>query len=139
MSEQLAFIRKKGGGGYTPTETTLWTNNSPTSAFTSQTLTLSDDINNYDYLKIRYAFSISVQADVNCNEIIIPVSEFKKSLNPSSANAIIGICGASSTTRYTRFVFYATDTSITVGSAITSGSSTTNNNAVIPLHVKGIK
>lgn len=140
MSETLCTLRTKGGGGGAKiVETVLWTNSAPTSAFTSQTVTLSDDMNNYDYLKIRYAFSTSAQADANCNEIVMPIAEFKKSLNSSTANALDSISGASSTTRYTRFVFYASDTGVLIGSSITSGSSTQNNNACIPLAIIGIK
>ena len=43
-----------GGGGGMLEETVLWTNPSPTSDFAAQTVTLSDSISNYDYIKFEY-------------------------------------------------------------------------------------
>ena len=137
MAEQLAFMRKAGGGGKY-TETSLWTNPSPTSGFTSQTVTLSESMDNYKYLKIKYAFSTSLYADANCNEIVIPVADFKKSLSAANGNALIVVGGSSTTTLYTRFVFYPSDTGVQFGHSVQFQTSTTNNNTCIPLEILGL-
>jgi hypothetical protein len=51
----------KGGGG-SETETVLWENSSPTSAFAAKTVTLSDSLENYDKLRI-YAIRTTATSD----------------------------------------------------------------------------
>jgi hypothetical protein len=51
----------KGGGG-SETETVLWENSSPTSAFAAKTVTLSDSLENYDKLRI-YAIRTTSTSD----------------------------------------------------------------------------
>jgi hypothetical protein len=51
----------KGGGG-SETETVLWENSSPTSAFAAKTVTLSDSLENYDKLRI-YAIRTTGTSD----------------------------------------------------------------------------
>ena len=50
----MGFYRCGSGGGGTLKETVLWTNGSPTASFAPQDVTLSDDIDNYDFLKIEF-------------------------------------------------------------------------------------
>ena len=60
-------IVKMGGAGYLyatqegSSETTLWTNSSPTSNFNSQSVSLSDDYTNYK--KIRFYYRVSTSDD----------------------------------------------------------------------------
>lgn len=57
-------VRTEGtgsGGGGTSYMETLWSNNSPASTFAEQTITLSDNMTNYDLLLIDYIFSTSAQ------------------------------------------------------------------------------
>lgn len=52
MSEVLAQLEKKGGGGLD--KTVLWSLPSSQTTFGDETLTLSDDINNYSYIGFHY-------------------------------------------------------------------------------------
>ena len=61
------------GGGGTLSETVLWTNPSPTAAFDGQTLSLSDSLSNYDYVKIDYRASTTNATE---SSMIIPISSF---------------------------------------------------------------
>ena len=50
MSEQLASLH---GKGVSIKRTTLWTNPSPSATFAAQSITLSDDMSNYDEIEIK--------------------------------------------------------------------------------------
>ena len=57
----MAYFRSGtgGGGGGSETETTLWTNPSPASAFSAQTITLSNAYTNYKRLRFYFRKSTS--------------------------------------------------------------------------------
>ena len=76
MAEKLASLKKKGGGGNTPasTETVLWTNNSPTSTFANQTVTLSDNISDYDYLCFEYRSTTGSSAKTS--KVFVKTTDF---------------------------------------------------------------
>jgi hypothetical protein len=130
-----------GSGGATPTETVLWTNPSPTAAnFGKQSVTLSDDINNYDYIAVEYNYSKSSTIDTEKSKSIMSVEDFKKSGQSSVPrnSMAIGIINASNA-GHTREVMYITDTSVQFSACyIMNGSTQANSNAV-PLQIIGIK
>lgn len=144
MAEKLCSLKKIGGGGGSLTETVLWTNASPTSTFAAQVVTLSDDMNNYTYLKFEYRHSTT---DSNLYEIIVPVDLYKTSLTPDSGNtthyiptisAMVGGQYAFSNI-YARAIPYKTDTSIEVTSVRSlSGVSPALTN-IIPTRIIGMK
>ena len=143
MSEKLCTLRTKGGGGgATYTETVLWTNPSSSSDFAAQTVTLSDDINNYDYLKVSYK-NLTTSAGVNDPySVLISVSDFKTSLSGNSTrhNAFtFGGIYAPSNTNWTRFMFYDTDTTARFGACTQIGGTQSSNTNAIPLQIVGIK
>ena len=78
MSEKLCTLRTKGGGGGKYTETSLWTNPSPTSSFSGQTVTLSDSVSNYKYIAIKSGFNSSYYSDSESMTIVVPVDELKR-------------------------------------------------------------
>lgn len=55
----MALYGCMAGGGGAPQETNLWTNPSPNSQFNEQYVTLSDSVDNYDYIKFTFAYSNS--------------------------------------------------------------------------------
>ena len=67
----MAFIRCGGGGGMT--ETTLWTNSSPSSNFSSQTVSLNQSYTGFDYIRFYYRGSTSNSEVRSC---MIAVSDF---------------------------------------------------------------
>lgn len=135
MSEKLCTLRKKGGGGGKYTETSLWTNSAPTSTFASQDVTLSDDINNYKYLKFTYRVTTSVADSLN---YIISVSDFKKSVhNTSVHNCVFGL-STDDSSAHTRRVYYKTDTTVNFNNAYQLNAAASNNATVIPLEILGL-
>lgn len=144
MAEKLCELKKKGGGGGSATwvETILWANPSPSSDFATQTVTLSDDINNYDYLKVSYKNSTTYEGVNDPYSVLISVSDFKTSATGNSTrhNAFtFGGLYAPTNTVWTRFLFYDTDTTAKFGGCTQIGSTGSTNNNAIPLQIVGIK
>ena len=107
-------------------------------------MNLSDDMNNYDYLKLEYRHSTT---DSNLYEIIVPVDLYKTSLTPDSGNTThylptisVMIGGQYAFANiYARAIPYKTDTSIEVSSVKSlSGASPALTN-IIPTRIIGIK
>lgn len=61
--------------------TLLWSNPSPTSTFAAQTVTLSESLNNYDYLCLDYYFD---STDISTHRLLY-------SLAHNYSNSIFGI------------------------------------------------
>lgn len=134
MAEVLASLKKIGGNGEQYTETVLWTNPSPTADFAAQTVTLSNSIDNYKYIKIKYCFSKSYNTGNYLSDYIISVDEFKKAPYPEASgtarlNFSFARMNTSNVAGYRRF-YYASSTTIRFGS--------TDTNALIPLEILGI-
>lgn len=134
MSETLCTLRTKGGGGGKYTETSLWTNSAPTSNFAAQTVTLSDSIDNYKYIKIKYCFSASYNTGNYLSDYIISVDELKKAPYPEASgtarlNFSFARMNTSNVASYRRF-YYASSTTVRFGS--------TDTNALIPLEILGL-
>lgn len=129
----------KCGGGGALTETTLWSNNAPTTATGSKTVTLSESIANYKYVKIKWR--LTTTSSVN-NEILIPINQFKKSLSDAQS-CIISISGrwelSGSYVTYMRRVYYVSNTSVTFSSGAQVGGTATNTAYIIPLSISGVK
>ena len=77
-----------GGGELKPT--TLWSHTATSGeTFTAQSASLSDDIDNYAFIGIKYAFDSSHLTDTNCiGTVLMSVTDFKKSID-STSNVII--------------------------------------------------
>lgn len=143
MAEKLCELRKKGGGGGSATwvETVLWQNPSPSSDFAAQTVTLSDDINNYDYLKVSY---VNYNASAGTNDpynIYISVSDFKTSRYGDSTRHntfTFGGLYVPSNNWYTRQMVYNTDTSVKFGACTQVGGTAVSGNNSVPLQIVGI-
>lgn len=131
----MAFYRSGGGSA---TETVLWTNGSPTSSFASQTVTLSQTIENFDYIKIVFRKSTT---DADEGILILPTKTVKESLN-NTANTYrccIGMRIGSAT--YVRVIFVNSGVydAIGIDSAARLSASGTSNTSAIPLQIIGIK
>ena len=140
MSEKLCTLRTQGGGGGAKqTETVLWTNSAPTSNFAAQTVTLSDDINNYDYIAVTYYCSPSLTQGARA---IRSVADFKKGVY--NTKNVPEMClsymdGSSTPNPMFRPVLYASDTTVRFYDCVTKGSSTVYNGYLQPLSIIGIK
>ena len=139
MAEKLCSLRKKGGK---MSETVLWTNPSPTSTFASQTVNLSQSIQNFKYIKFKYAnncYDTTVQSSV-----IISIEDWINNQSTSGCHIGLGSRGdiGSSVFYYLRFAYYASNTSITFDVGLQSRigtTSSTENAAAIPLQIIGLK
>ena len=138
MSERLISLEKNGSGGSQKLqETVLWTNSSPTSSFSQQTITLSDNLSNYDYISLTWCSSTSNTSKTLT--AMLRISDFMNSKNVLNGISIqAGGYGSTSSAAYSRVIGYDTDSTVYFGSAL--GLGTSNNNAYsIPLSVRGLK
>lgn len=133
MAEKLCELKKKGGGGGKYTETSLWTNSAPTSNFASQSVSLSESMDNFKYIGIKYKRTTTSTDSIT---VIILVSEFKLATD-GSTNYHIGL-GGNNTNTYTRRCVYQSNTTIGFANAGRIGTSGTDNSLIIPTEILGL-
>ena len=139
MSEKLCTLRTQGGGGGRYKETSLWTNPNPTTAISSAlTVTLSDSVDNYDYIKLWYRYST---ADATAYSMIYTKDAFKQCQQGTFKAPIVGFTEqATDGSLYARQAYYVSTTSVKFGGACyLLGSSSTDSTKSIPIEVVGIK
>lgn len=128
----MAFLRC-GGGKATLKATTLWTNSSPSSSFSNQTISLSST-GSYDYIQITWRWSTSDSTEFK--------SIFAKNQYGGSKRLAIGGAPDTSTTARYRFWTQASSYSEMGWSNSvqhTSSSQTTSGAYVIPTKIEGLK
>lgn len=126
-------------GGGALTETTLWTNSAPTSSFVEQTVTLSDSIENYKYIKFRYYLSTTLHSS---REIIVPIDTLKLSASPAYGTSTPNIAASltsESSVMYARRIYFVSNTSLQLATPVGINSTSTANNAAIPIEIIGMK
>ena len=121
------YATQQGGS----TETVLWTNNSPTSSFAVQTVTISDDYTNYDYLEFYFR---STTSDDTEYRDIIPTSVLAKSTSASTCT----IGNSSSSKIRSRGIYATSNTSIRISDCYPLNSTSASNTSVIPTKIVGI-
>ena len=138
----MALIRATSGsgGGGSLTPTTLWTNTATiTSSYTfaGQSVALSDDIDNYDYLK--FTFIRRNTQTSNKYSVIVSVEDFKGT--SASASKFRGsVCSNDgSGNPYARLFYYNSDTSVQFGAVTKVGGSDNDNANNIPMLIEGLK
>lgn len=134
MAEVLASLKKIGGSGEQYTETVLWTNPSPTADFANQTVTLSENINNYDYIKFTWK---RAKADSLEGNLLVPSDVLNRCRD--GQNDLAFHIGASNTTPQTfgRIIQKVSDTSVVFGSCFRTTTNTRANDMCIPLGIIG--
>ena len=136
----MAYIRCESGSK-TPsmTETTLWTNATPTANFDSQTVTLSENITNYDYIKFEWCAN-KTHVSVTCS-MLIPVSDWittNSDYNKTWVCLCGGDSGSTSGHRGGRGAYYSADNKVRFNNAHHLEGSGYTNNMAIPLAIKGV-
>ena len=138
----MSFIKEYFGdviGGGKMEETTLWTNPDPSINFTAQAVTLSDDINNYDFLKVTYAF---YKTNLNKTaEVIYSIDEVKK-LAAAAGNfkgATAFYNSGSTGTVYSRSFSYTSNTELYFYNMQQINGTGSDNGNGIPLKISGMK
>jgi hypothetical protein len=138
MAEKLCELRKKGGGGGKYTETSLWTNPSPTSDFAAQTVTLSDSIDNYKYIAIKYKYD-KYGTGTSFTDVCL-VDDWKKSVEGGNTSHDIMMLGiqASNNAPFARMAFYVTSLSVKFSVFYQLSGSSYGADAIIPLEILGL-
>ena len=132
----MAFIPCKiGGSGFV--ESTLWTNSTPTSGFSAQTLSLSQDIDNFKYLKFVYGYSTTYNTEHL--SFLISVDDFKKCLSNNDRSYGLCLTSRNSGNNFTRICFWVSDTSLSISNCYQFAGTSSNNNLVIPVQIIGMK
>lgn len=135
----MAKIRAMmGGGGSQPTETTLWTNTSPSADFTATTVTLSESIQNFDYIKVMYKFNKS-DSDSTAVGDMMTVADFVYCSTSSAVKQKLFLGAKLDNYSNARSVIYNTNTKIDIGNSTRVNQSGQNNAYTIPIKIVGIK
>lgn len=119
-------------------ETTLWTNPSPTSNMNSGTTINIDSgysFSNYKFIKIEYKVTAGASTSDKYSSLIIPYSDLIKSLGSSNTPAIA--LGAVGSYRMSRLIYYRSDKQLYVY-ACTDTNGNLQNGGCIPLTIKGL-
>lgn len=118
-------------GGFS--ETLLWSNASPTTAQTSQDISLNDDLSNFTHIRVVYRYSTGVTTTA---EFIIPISQLKTLSALSAVPYVVLHAYVNSSTTYLRNLFaVAGDTTkLAIG-----GASGDNNGYCIVTAIYGLK
>jgi hypothetical protein len=134
MAEVLASLKKIGGSGEQYTETSLWTNPSPTASFTSQNVTLSDAITNYKYICFKWKAGTS---SATYSTMLMLVTDFMRATGSDQENDCTIACKW--TNDYIRRIEYISPTSIAITGSYRLNATGNNNGVNIPLEILGIK
>lgn len=119
-------------------ETTLWTNSSPSSNYASDTVTLSSDIDNFDYIEVEFK---SHKSQSSTQKTLMSVADFKLAKNSGFASQYtprlaIGGSYNNNATVALRGVAYESDTQLIFGTC--RAGTTTKNDYAIPVRVIGV-
>ena len=115
-------------------ETTLWTNSSPTSNFAAQNINLSQSISNFKFIRIYWRVKASVSTE---NSIIVLASNFSSFGSGTNINALlIGIRGGSGALSG-RAVRYVSDTSLNISAAYALNKAESGTDSSVPTKITG--
>ena len=135
----MAFFRASiGGGGGSETETTLWTNPSPSSAFGQQEVSLSSAYTNFKRLRFYYkAISSSAETSVEYQKSVIS-SWIQYGATVSNGDTE-GMLGGNYNAWYARQVRRgSTDSKVFFSTGTRLNASGTNGSVCIPTKITGI-
>lgn len=112
MAEKLCQLKKKGK----MVETILWTNVNPTSSMGATTITLSQGLSNFKYLKIEFNHMTS-SSHIIFDSGLFPTDAFKNVTQAAAKQALLLARndGSIAGRIYARSIRYISDTSIGVG------------------------
>ena len=130
MSEVLAKLEKKGGA---MSETVLWTNPNPSSAFSIQNITLPQSITDFEYIK--FVYRISTGNSKTC-AVIMSVDDF---INTNISTNRLTMEAYLSSAHYARMVNYNSPTSINIEGAYRINASGNTDAGAIPQEIIGLR
>lgn len=121
------------GGSLTPT--TLWTNNNPTSNFSTQTVNLtSGSFSNYDYIQFYFRLSTTDSSEMS---VIVPKAVWTNCTDADGKPKVVGYFRGSSSVYRFRTASYLSNTSCAFGNCL--AVTTTANGYTIPTSIVGLK
>lgn len=132
-------IVKMGGVGYLyatqqgETETTLWTNPSPTSNMNAQEVTLSDSIANYKYIEFEWQQSTSVTTKAKVRMLVTDYS----AVDRSTAGPKVALGARVGSNYYSRLCGHVNNTTTWISGCTSTGGTSASGN-VIPTKIVGI-
>ncbi|MCR5451961.1 MAG: hypothetical protein K6F00_04965 [Lachnospiraceae bacterium] len=137
MAQKLCQLKKKGGGSLT--ETDLWTNSAPSSAWASSSITLSQSISNFTFIKIYYK-PTKDSSNTDINAICVEVEALKKMTDAVGKCQLFPTAKLTSSALWGRRAWYNDDTTMGVnntGTQIYAANTSTSN--IIFTKVCGLK
>ena len=130
-------MRPQKNRGGTLKETVLWNNSAPTSGMTSTTITLSQSIDLYDYIKIVWRVSKTVSTEMS---MLTTPSSIKISTSGGTNVNNLSISARPTSGRATsRLITYSSVTKLGVSVAHYIGESGNTTDYAIPIQIVGIK
>ena len=132
MSEKLCKLRKCGGGN-SMKEVELWSNPDPTIQMSNPTLSMSENITNYDYVRIYWRISTSNSTE---SSIIVATGD----VSPDAVNNnTISFNSRAGGYNFGRMLFLGnTPDSILITTAVRRGQTNVDNTMAIPTKICGI-
>lgn len=127
--------------------TRLWTNDTPTASFASQTLALSDSATNYDALRIVWKYSAGTDVtednwsadDASAIAYIYDIRSKRDLIVSGQRLPNMGAVFYAASYAYARRAYFSADDAILFGSALRMNASGSDNNILIPLFIDGVK
>lgn len=136
----LPMIMGNGGAEYT--ETSLWTNQSPSSAFSGQDVSLSESIDNFKYIAVRYkSTTTSSEEGSQAARVIYLVEDVKKATSPSAALEPVSAFGnlnSNNSNYFYRYIVYKGSTTLFLSNSYSINASGNNTSLAIPLEILGL-
>lgn len=123
----MALFRCGSGAGLQ--ETVLWTNPNPTTSMSSTTVTLSESVTGFDFIKIESRVSTS---DSTTYSVLMPASEW-------SSDYCFGFVNKINTNYFVRRFQKVSDTSGKFDDNCQIYNATNNNTHAIPVAIYGVK
>ena len=122
---------------------TLWSNSSPTTALEAKTLTLSESLNNFDYLIFEYMLSDASNYNISSNQggqVVVAPQFIRKYSEASGTIGAFTIAARDTDAWWARRISYVSATQLKISSAFKLGElSTGNNDKVILKYIYGLK
>lgn len=132
-SSGYAYSSKPTGGF--DSGTTLWSNSSPTSSFSTQTVTLNQSIENFDYIKFNCRGGTS---STTTGEAVYS-KEYAKLCVSGNNNPRMIMVSSVSSSRYVRTIIYVSATQMTIDNGHKYNANGDTNSYCIPTSIVGYK
>lgn len=133
----MAYLPMISGWGGAMSETTLWTNSTPTSSFAQQIVTLSQDYTQFDLIRVYYRASTSSTVEKYVE--FVPDLLSGATLPSSEGNLIPTICSYANGFGGARMLRHDSNTTVQITHNYYLNSATQRNQNTIPIKICGLK